>query len=404
MQRYLLKLTPMVLLSFIFLPVTATAAQYYVATSGQDSNPGTQSAPFRTIKHGVSILKPGDTLLIRGGTYRESLRHGYDVIPSGTSWNSPITISAYGEETVTMKPDGGGTVVGLSGGQQYIILKNLIFDAINGTNDGVGVNSGSKFIRFVGCEFKNARKNGVLVSDGGAKIPATHIEFINIMVHHNNRGGTGHGMYISTSNNLVDGSEIYQNGGYGIHVYNGSGRADYNTVRNNKIYGNGTNSDAGYKPAGLVLTAGTGNVAYNNIIWNNPDGISVSWQNPIDTLLYNNTIYNNQGHGIVLTYATNTLVANNIVYGNGVDIANNNSSTTFLNNLTTDPQFVDTTSADFSLRASSPAIDAGTDLSNNDTDFFGHPRPQGPYPDIGAIEYSQASKPTPPRELRAILE
>jgi len=402
MQRTLMILT-IFCLFLMFLSATAAAAEYYVATTGQDSNPGTKTAPFRTIKHGVSILKPGDTLLIRGGTYRESLRHGYDVIPSGTSWSSPITIAAYGGETVIMKPD-GGSVIGISGGQQYIILKNLVFDAINGTGDGVGVNSGSKHIRFIGCEFINAYKNGVLVSDGGAKIPATHVEFINIKVHHNNRGGVGHGMYISTSDNLVEDSEIHQNGGYGIHIYSGKGRADYNTVRNNKIHNNGTNADTGFKPAGLILTAGTGNVAYNNIIWNNPDGISVSWQNPIDTLLYNNTVYNNHGHGIVLTYATNTLVANNIVYGNGVDIANNNSSTTFLSNLTTDPKFTDPASGDFSLQASSPAINAGTHLTYLETDIFGVPRPQGPYPDIGAIEYRQTSKPAPPRELKAILE
>ena len=46
---------------------TVEAATYYVAIAGSDSNLGSQSSPFRTVKKGISILKPGDTLYIRGG-------------------------------------------------------------------------------------------------------------------------------------------------------------------------------------------------------------------------------------------------------------------------------------------------------------------------------------------------
>ena len=50
---------------------TVEAATYYVAIAGSDSNSGSQSSPFRTVKKGISILKPGDKLYIRGGNYGE---------------------------------------------------------------------------------------------------------------------------------------------------------------------------------------------------------------------------------------------------------------------------------------------------------------------------------------------
>jgi len=48
-------------------------AVYYVATTGSDANPGTETQPFRTLAHGVIVLAPGDTLNILSGTYAESL-------------------------------------------------------------------------------------------------------------------------------------------------------------------------------------------------------------------------------------------------------------------------------------------------------------------------------------------
>ncbi len=74
---------------------------YFVdATNGSDSNPGTQPAPFQSIQHGISVLKPGDTLCLRGGTYYERL----SVTLTGET-DRPITIRAYPNELVVI--DGG---------------------------------------------------------------------------------------------------------------------------------------------------------------------------------------------------------------------------------------------------------------------------------------------------------
>ena len=71
----------------------AKAATYHVATNGSDIYPGTIGQPFKTIQHAASLARSGDTVLIRGGTYRET------IVPasSGTAVG-PIIFAAYGEE------------------------------------------------------------------------------------------------------------------------------------------------------------------------------------------------------------------------------------------------------------------------------------------------------------------
>lgn len=48
-----------------------TAITYVVAMDGDDSNPGSRERPFRTLAHTLAIVKAGETVAIRGGTYRE---------------------------------------------------------------------------------------------------------------------------------------------------------------------------------------------------------------------------------------------------------------------------------------------------------------------------------------------
>ena len=67
----------------------AAAGTYYVSTNGYDSNAGTISAPWGTFAKAMTVLKAGDTLVLRDGTYHQSLI----VTVSGTQ-TSPITIKA----------------------------------------------------------------------------------------------------------------------------------------------------------------------------------------------------------------------------------------------------------------------------------------------------------------------
>jgi len=46
---------------------------YYVSPSGQDGNPGSRNAPWRTIQHAADSVQAGDSVLVRAGTYSESV-------------------------------------------------------------------------------------------------------------------------------------------------------------------------------------------------------------------------------------------------------------------------------------------------------------------------------------------
>ncbi|MEO8183780.1 MAG: right-handed parallel beta-helix repeat-containing protein [Deltaproteobacteria bacterium] len=52
----------------------ALAATYYVAPSGDDSDPGTEQLPFRTLQHAAELMQAGDTCLARTGVYRETVK------------------------------------------------------------------------------------------------------------------------------------------------------------------------------------------------------------------------------------------------------------------------------------------------------------------------------------------
>jgi len=47
---------------------------YYVSPQGDDANSGTREKPFRTIQHAVDLVEPGDSVYLKDGTYRESVR------------------------------------------------------------------------------------------------------------------------------------------------------------------------------------------------------------------------------------------------------------------------------------------------------------------------------------------
>src|SRR4051812_39580270 len=79
-------------------------SNYFVSTSGDDGNPGTLGAPFRTIQQAADVADAGDTVFIRGGTYRETIRPAH----SGSA-SSPITFKPYDNEGVTVS---GADVVG----------------------------------------------------------------------------------------------------------------------------------------------------------------------------------------------------------------------------------------------------------------------------------------------------
>lgn len=81
--------------------MAATNTIYYVdGTNGNDKNPGTELVTaFKTIQQAADIMQPGDTVFIRGGVYRESIRPPR----GGDSETQRITYQAYPGETPIIK-------------------------------------------------------------------------------------------------------------------------------------------------------------------------------------------------------------------------------------------------------------------------------------------------------------
>jgi len=80
-------------------PVTKTGKSYYVSPQGEDSNVGTLKKPFRTVSKGLSVLRPGDILFLRGGTYVEQVE---PVLNPGHP-QARITVKSYPGERAVIK-------------------------------------------------------------------------------------------------------------------------------------------------------------------------------------------------------------------------------------------------------------------------------------------------------------
>jgi len=390
-------------------PGTAAAATYYVATSGNDSNAGSITQPFRTIRKGISVLSAGDTLRVRGGTYTERIDSNQFAIPSGTSWDNAVTIAVYPGEMVVIQAGSLPGVVNLAHSYiRYVIFDGFVFDGRNVGGFGTSVVSlwgGVNHVRFVNTEVKNSPSHGVTIYWGNGA-SSDYNEFRNCSVHDNGQtGDLDHGFYINGSHNLVEGCRIYNNRAYGVQIYSGySGLpANGNVIRGNRLYGNGITSNNG---GGIVTGSGSGTLVYNNLIYENKDGVVVccGYTAPANQKILNNTVTNNHRFGVEVQQGTGHVVRNNILRLNASGDTRFLVNVTNSNNLTGDPLFVDAPARDFRLRSTSPAIDTGQALNEVQDDFDKTARPQGLAHDVGAFEYraQTAQAPAAPLNLRIV--
>lgn len=358
------------------------AATYYVATTGNDSNPGTEASPFRTINRGVKALKPSDTLYVNSGTYNESL---INPLPSGLSASQPTTITGpTGANRPVLRPTSGNSyIILLNQNRSNIRFKNLVIDgrAYSGTLNAALATNGDFTITGLtleDCELIG--RTGVGPTASAVVIAVnTKATVRRCSIHgwRNSGNPAAHGLYWRGSNGLIEQNEIYDNNGYGLQFYGTSNMVHNNIFRSNYVHDNDASA--------IYCCRGNNNKIYNNImVKNSTSGI---WFNAgSDNHLYNNTIYNNSVAGIWLTGGSGS-IGNNIVYQNGANIKQQVGTFSLFSNLTTDPKFVNAAGANFSLQSFSPAIDKGVTLSMVPTDFAGKSRPQGSAYDIGAYEY-----------------
>ena len=81
------------LICFFGITANAIAADYYVATNGNDASSGSIEFPLLSLDEAVSRMDAGDTCYLRGGIYRQSIT---------LSNKDDLEFRAYAEENVVM--------------------------------------------------------------------------------------------------------------------------------------------------------------------------------------------------------------------------------------------------------------------------------------------------------------
>lgn len=364
---------------------------YYVAKNGVNTNPGTSQLPRLTIQSGATLLQPGDTLIIRAGTYAERPQN---IFPSGANSTTPTTIQAEVPGTVIIRPDTNtpNTQVILVQSRQFINLIGLTVDSFNHTSAGIFLNTCSGVL-IDNCDVYNMPQFTGTAAGVWVSSTSTTVTVRNTRVHDIGTIGSqvenpnDHGILISGSSCVVENCTVNNNNGYGIALQHLAGLANNNIIRNNRINNNLFRG---------ILVGGNGNdnLVYNNLIYDNSgDGVVVGgFGQSLRNKVYYNTITRNGGDGIQIS-GNDGIVRNNIVYQNGSSISNTSINLASSNNLTElNPLF--TSSTDFHVLSGSPAIAGGIPVAEVTTDFDGVVR--GALPTIGAYEGSSLAPPPGP--------
>jgi hypothetical protein len=447
--RHLVKSASVLSLGLVFTVgplVPCNATLYYVAKTGNDGNPGTDSLPWLTIQRAANTMIEGDSVFVRSGRYEER------VLPqnSGSS-GGYITYAAFPGDSVTVDgtnillPEWGG-LFDLSG-THHIRLQGFRIENAgpNDANTGI-LADGASHIVIMSNHTYNTISSGIGIwncvnvavdsnvvelacNDGDNEcitVAVTDTFVVRNNTVHNGGPGTMGGEGIDAKDGSSNG-KIYRNRVYGLPARLGIyvDAWDKHTfdidVYQNVVYDCGADGFALASEAGGLLE----NVRmYNNIAYRNMfRGLTIgSWGEPgvtehpmEDIKIINNTFYRNGqgawGGGIHIENpdAKNVVVRNNIVSQNlsfqialeGVPL----DSVTVDHNLVDgfrgyvgeifggdsvvgDPLFADTSAASFRLLSGSPAIDSGSSIDAPPEDFDGTPRPQGAGYDIGAFEYA----------------
>ena len=200
---------------------------------------------------------------------------------------------------------------------RYVVIDGFFIDGTNAIN-GIKITKESTdsiadHISIRNSEIAYAQSGGIFVTPG-----SNGNEFINVHVHENGIGDFDHGIYLASSDNIVAGSSIHGNMGWGVHLYSSLGGVNNNVISDNNIYDNGR---SGVRGGGIIFSSGSSNQAYNNVIWGNMGGIHIS--DGSDIYISNNTIYGNGYFGIDIGWGSFEahIEFNNIYDNDGLPIA-----------------------------------------------------------------------------------
>lgn len=318
--------------------VTSALQDLYVSARGSDDNPGTQTAPMRTIERASQAAAPGTTVHVGPGLYVGTIRTRKAGKPEARI--------------------------------RYIATERWAAQLRSGGKDAVWINHGN-YIDIDGFDISGAGRIGILNLGSHTLIAHNHVHDMALIggctseggagIDNGNYGGTDgdiianivhdigipgscngvHGIYSSNRGGRIVNNLVFRAASFGIHLWHA---ATHVTVANNTVFANGSSSMGG----GIVLGNGNG-----------PGGVFLD-----HTRVINNIVYDNPAASIKeFCYVgddcigPNNTFANNLVFNNGQPIALRRGRAN--NTIAADPQFVDYRSdgrGNYALRPTSPAI------------------------------------------------
>jgi hypothetical protein len=368
---------------------------YYVAASGSDNNPGTESEPFRTIQRAADVVNPGDLVLVGDGIYTDEDGDGAIVMlrRGGTS-AALVTFKSRNKWGAKLDGQNNRAVSGFQfGAVNYIRIEGFeIYGVGNGGSggaSGIEIYSGGHNSEIVGNHIHDVGKMCTDTSNGqnGIFVEQPDVVIERNLIHDIGRFALG-------ENGCSPATSYYQNNDHGIYMdgaSNGSSipGASGTVVKNNIFY----NNKRGWSIQVYPGTISRMKIYNNTFAFANPyrEGHIIIGSSGSDNEIKNNIFYQPKSSAIYFYTGTQTnmVVSNNLTY-DGTITSGSTAGVTLSDNVTSLPGlvFVNVSLFDFHLTVSSPALDIGINLPPVPEDFDGTPRPQGTRHDAGAYEFA----------------
>src|SRR5579862_407017 len=327
--------------------------------AGDDSNPGTQSRPWRTVQHAADTARAGSTVNIRGGVYEELV----SINASGNSTDGYITITSYhGERAIldaTRFTPNARTGILTIHNQSYVRVQGLEIRNLHTAEHrltplGISVTGAGSHIEllknnvhhientFPGRDSPSSGGNGfgIAVYGTDAKAPITDLVIDGNEVHHL-KTGSSESLVVNgnVTNFRITHNVVHDNNNIGIDVIGFertapdpavdqardgvvSGNLVYNiTSRGNPAYRDEENSD------GIYVDGGTRVLIEQNVIHDVDFGIELASEHKDRATSYitarNNLIYRGHTAGVSIGgyapergHTEHCTVVNNTLYDN----------------------------------------------------------------------------------------
>ena len=244
------------------LPLTARAAEYFVAPGGSGTT-CSMAAPCGRVEDAQALAKAGDTVWIRGGTYTfaATATFGVNFDKSGSP-NNPIRYFAYENETPVFDLSNGtpnGRVTGLNVQCDWIHLRGLEVRGVQQYESGqdswgVRIRGSNNVLERLNVHHNEAP--GIFITSGGNNRVVNCDSHHNYDVLENGGSGDGFGCHSTGGGNVFTGGRAWANSDDGYDFIRSPGVC---TVEKSWAFNNGYVPDtkttagngAGFKAGGF---------------------------------------------------------------------------------------------------------------------------------------------------------